>query len=196
MVEARSRGAWRAWLDAHHASSPGAWVVYRRKAAMEPGDPTYDDLVEEGLCFGWVDSRPGAVDEQRTRLYFAPRKPGSGWAVTNKARIEVLTAAGRMTPAGVAVVERARADGSWTRIDGSEAALEPDDLLAAFGRHPGSRASWDAFPRGVRRAILQWIEQARREETRAARLEETASLAARNVRANQWVPPDRREPRG
>ncbi len=192
-VEVRSRDAWRAWLEAHHAAQPGAWVVYRRKAAMEPGDPTYDDLVEEGLCFGWVDSRPGAVDDARTRLYFAPRKAGSGWATTNKARIEALAEAGLMAPAGQAVVDRAKADGSWTRIDGSEAAEEPPDLHAAFARYPGSQARWDAFPRGVRRAILQWIEQARSSETRAARIEETASLAARNERANQWVPP---EPRG
>jgi uncharacterized protein YdeI (YjbR/CyaY-like superfamily) len=192
-VETRSRAAWRAWLETHHASSPGAWVIYRRKAAAEPGDPTYDDVVEEALCFGWVDSRPGAVDEARTSLYFSPRKPGSGWADTNKARVEALAAAGLMAPAGRAVVDRARADGSWDRIAMSEAALEPDDLVAAFERFPGSRANWDAFPRGARRAILQWIEQAKRAETRTARIDETASLAAQGIRANQWTPRGSRE---
>ena len=149
-------------------------------------------MILEALCFGWVDSRPGPVDERRTKLYVAPRKPGSGWATSNKIRVEALAAAGLMAPAGLAAVARAKADGSWSRIDGSQAGIEPSDLLVGLARHPGARANWDAFPRGVRRAILQWIEHAKRPETRAARIKETASLAAQNVRANQWVPPDKR----
>ena len=187
-AEPRTRAAWRRWLAAHHASSDGCWVTYRKKKAATPRDPGYEELVQEALCFGWVDSRPGTVDDERTRLYFSPRRPGSAWAATNKARVERLIADGLMTPSGLAAIERAKADGSWSRIDGSEAAVEPDDLLAAFRRHRGSKAHWDAFPTGVRRQILQWIEQARRAETRAARIEETASCAARNVRANQGRP--------
>ena len=163
-------------------------MTYRRKQAATPKDPGYEELVLEALCFGWVDSRPGAVDDERTRLYFSPRRPGSAWAATNKARVERLIADGLMTAAGLAVIERAKADGSWSRIDGSEAAIEPPDLLSAFARHPGSRTNWDAFPPGARKQILQWIEQARRAETRAARIEETASCASRNVRANEWRP--------
>ncbi|MGL6278699.1 MAG: YdeI/OmpD-associated family protein [Gaiella sp.] len=187
-VEIRTRVAWRTWLERHHDVASGVWVVYRKQHAAGPDDPRYDDLVEEALCFGWVDSRPGRVDEDRTSLTFSPRKPGSGWAATNKARIERLTSAGLMAEAGLAAVERARADGSWSRIDGSEAGQVPDDLDAAFGAHPGARVHWDAFPPGVRRSILQWIEQARTAPTRARRIEETAAAAAGNVRANQWVP--------
>lgn len=187
-VEPGTRAAWRRWLASNHASSDGCWVTYRKRKAAGPKDPGYEELVLEALCFGWVDSRPGTVDEDRTRLYFSPRRPGSGWAATNKARIEMLVAEGLMTPAGIAVIERAKADGSWSRIDGSESAIVPPDLMAAFARHPGSQANWEAFPLGVRKQILQWIEQARREQTRAARVEETASCAERNVRANQWRP--------
>lgn len=185
--EARDRAAWRAWLAAHHADRDGVWVVTYKKSSGRP-TLTYDELVEEALCFGWVDSRPGTVDALRTKLYVAPRKRGSGWAATNKARIERLLQEGLMAPAGLAVLEAAKADGSWSLLDTSEAALVPDDLRAALGRHAGAEANFDAFPRGVRKAILQWIDLAKTAATRAKRVEETARLAAQNVRANQWKP--------
>ena len=187
-VEPRTRADWRAWLVANHLTSPGAWVVFRRRHAAGPEDPGYEELVLEAVCFGWVDSRPGTVDADRTKVYFAPRKPGSVWAASNKARVERLVEAGLMAPAGLAAVERARNDGSWTRIDGSEAAVEPEDLLAALDGRPGARDSWDAFPRGVRRAALQWIEQARRPATRAARIEDIVERAGRNERPREWSP--------
>ena len=185
--EARDRAAWRAWLAERHATSPGVWVVTYKKSSGRP-TLTYDELVEEALCFGWVDSRPGTVDALRTKLYVAPRKRGSGWAATNKVRIGRLLPAGLMAPAGLAALEAAKADGSWTLLDTSEAAVVPDDLRAAFARHAGAGANFDAFPLGVRKAILQWIALAKTDATRAKRVEETASLAAKNVRANQWRP--------
>jgi uncharacterized protein YdeI (YjbR/CyaY-like superfamily) len=121
-------------------------------------------------------------------LWFTRRKAGSGWARTNKERIVRLEAEGRMTPAGRALIDAAKTDGSWTLLDDVENLIVPDDLAAAFDRHPGSRQNFEAFPPSARRAILEWIVQARREATRAARLEESARLAAENVRANQWTP--------
>lgn len=190
-LEPRERRDLRAWLLEQHASSSGAWVVYPRKAARTT-EPDYDAIVEEVLCFGWVDSRPGRVDDRRTRVYISPRKPGSPWAATNKARIERLVADGRMTEAGQAVIDRAHADGSWTSIDASEAALVPPDLSDAFTTYPGSSENFAQFPRGVRKQILQWITLAKRPETRASRIDETARLAQQGIRANQWIPPDRR----
>lgn len=186
-VDATTRAAWRQWLLANHATATGAWAVTFKKSSGRAG-PTYEELVEEALCFGWVDSTGGKVDDLRSKLYFAPRKKGSGWASTNKARVERLAADGLMAPEGVAAVERAKADGSWALLDASEAATVGDDLRAAFARHPRSDANFEAFPRGVRKAILQWIDQARTPETRAKRVEETARLAAKNERANQWKP--------
>lgn len=183
--------AWRAWLARHHGSAAGVWVVTFKASSGRP-TPGYVALVEEALCFGWVDSRPGKVDALRTKLYFAPRKRGSGWAATNKSRVERLLAEGRMAPAGLASVEAAKADGSWSRIDGSEAAAVPDDLRAALDARPPAGANFDAFPRGVRKAILQWIELAKTPATRAKRVAETAAKAAENLRANQWVPKSRR----
>jgi uncharacterized protein YdeI (YjbR/CyaY-like superfamily) len=190
-VEPRTRAEWRAWLEANHATSPGAWAIFRRRHAAAPDDPGYEELVLEALCFGWVDSRPGTVDADHTKLYFAPRRPGSVWAASNKTRVERLAAAGLMAPAGFAALERAKADGSWSRIDGSQATEEPADLTAALDATERARAMWDAFPPGARRAILQWIQLAKRPETRAARVAETVARAARGERANQWSP---REP--
>ena len=189
-VQVEDRAQWRAWLAAHHASSPGVWLVTFKKGTGHPA-PSYDEIVEEALCFGWVDSRPGRVDDERTRLYVSPRKKGSGWAATNKARVERLVSAGLMTEAGQLVIDRAKADGSWTVLDSSEAAEVPDDLRAAFRRHRGSEAQFAAFPPGVRKQILQWIAQAKRPDTRASRVEETARLAKDGIRANQWTPKNR-----
>lgn len=174
-----------AWLEANHASSPGLWVVTYKKVAKQPA-PTYDEIVRAALRFGWVDSVPGRVDELRTKLYISPRKPGSAWAQTNKVRIEELLAQGLMHPAGMAKVDEAKASGAWSLIDSAQNAEIPDDLLAAFEGHPGSRENFEAFPKGVRKQILEWIAQAKTEPTRAKRVTETATLAAQNIRANQW----------
>ena len=147
----------------------------------------YDESVEQALCFGWVDSRDRTLDDRRTMLWFAPRKARSGWARSNKERIERLTAAGLMEPAGLALVEAAKADGSWTLLDAVEDLVVPDDLAAALDSAPPARAHWEAFPRSVRRSILEWIVHARRPETRARRVAVTAELASRNERANQWA---------
>lgn len=184
-VHVETRAEWRAWLASNHRESPGIWLVTWRKAAGRPA-PTYDDIVEEALCFGWVDSKTGKVDDIRTKLLVTPRKPGSGWSRPNKERVARLEAARLLAPAGAAVIDAAQADGSWTRLDAVEDLVMPDDLAAAFDRHPGSRRNWEAFPRSPKRGILEWILNAKRPETRAKRVEETARLAARNERANQW----------
>jgi uncharacterized protein YdeI (YjbR/CyaY-like superfamily) len=179
---AGTRERWRAWLAEHHADAPRVWVVTWKRATGRPA-PSYDDLVEEALCFGWVDSTAGTLDDERSMLRFTPRKPGSGWARTNKARVERLTAAGLMAEPGLESVRRAHEDGSWTLLDDVEALVVPDDLAAALAELPPARDNFDAFPPSARRAILLWLIQAKRAETREARVRKTAELAARNERA-------------
>ena len=186
-VQPGSLAEWRAWLAEHHGRGSGVWLVTWRAGSGGPRIG-YEESVEQALCFGWVDSKGRALDAERTMLWFAPRKRGSGWARTNKARIERLTAAGLMAPAGLAVIEAAKADGSWTLLDDVENLVVPDDLAAAFAAHPPAQQHWDAFPRSVRRAILEWIVQAKRAETRANRVAEAAAKAQVNERANQWRP--------
>lgn len=183
----KSRAAWRAWLAKHHTRAEGVWLISYKKGTGKPR-VDYEAAVEEALCFGWVDSLPRRLDDERTMLYFAPRKPGSGWSRPNKERVARLQAAGLMAPAGLAKVEAAQRDGSWAKLDAVEALDLPPDLTAALAAFPDARAHWDAFPRSVKRGILEWILAAKRPETRARRIAETSRLAQRNERANQWRP--------
>ena len=163
-----SRAEWRQWLERHHDSSPGVFVVYGKKAARLPG-PAYEDLIEEALCFGWIDGTLRPVDEQRTSLYFCPRRPGGMWAASNKARVERLRAAGHMTPAGEAVIARAVEDGSWTILDRSEALELPDELAEALAARPGSAAAFDALSPSLRKQLIYQVDSAKRPDTRQRR---------------------------
>ena len=174
-----------AWLKKNHAKSEGLWVVTYKKAAGKPA-PSYDEIVRAALCYGWVDSVPGKVDELRTKLYISPRKPKSAWSQSNKIRVAELTAAGLMAPAGLAKVEEAKASGTWNLIDSAQSGEVPKDLAAAFRKYKGSKQNFDAFPNGVKKQILEWIAQAKTDATRQKRITETAELAAQNIRANQW----------
>ena len=186
-VQPGTLAEWRDWLAANHDRAVGVWLVYYKKFSGK-ASITYEAAVEEALCFGWVDSQGNKLDDERTMLYFAPRQAGSGWSQPNKERVERLIAGGRMTPAGLAKIAAAQADGSWTLLDAVEALEVPPDLAAEFDKFADARANFDAFPRSARRGILEWIVQARRPETRATRIAETARLAQANVRANQWRP--------
>jgi uncharacterized protein YdeI (YjbR/CyaY-like superfamily) len=187
MVQPLTRAEWRAWLAANHATSNGIWFVSFRTATGKPR-VGYAESVEEALCFGWVDSRAGKLDAERSLLWFTRRNPRSGWARPNKERVARLEAAGLMEPAGLAMVEEAKRRGTWSMLDDVEDRIVPDDLAAAMDAIPPARANWDAFSSSSRRGILEWIVQAKRPETRAKRVDETARLAALNQKANQWTP--------
>ncbi len=176
---------WRAWLAEHHQRDKGVWLVMYKKATGK-AQVDYEAAVAEALCFGWIDSKGNKLDDERSLLWFAPRKSRSGWSRPNKERIERMMAAGRMTSAGLAKIEAAKADGSWEALDAIENLEVPADLVAALAQYPTAPANFDSFPRSVKRAILEWIANAKRAETRAKRVAETAQLAEQNIRANQW----------
>ena len=161
------------------------WVITFKQATGKPRVP-YDELVEEALCFGWIDSKPNTLDDERSMLWLAPRKPGTGWSRPNKERVAKMIRAGGMRPAGLAKVEAAQRDGSWTALDAVEALVVPPDLAVVLASRPPARERFDGFPRSVKRGILEWIATAKRPETRARRVAETARLAQHNARANQW----------
>ncbi len=184
-VHAETRAEWRAWLAENAETASAVWLVSWRKGTGRPAVP-YAEAVTEALAFGWVDSVQNRIDDERSMLYFARRKRGSGWARPNKLRVAELEASGLMTEAGRRVVEAAKADGSWTLLDDVEDLVVPPDLAAAFAQHPGAAEHWEAFPRSAKRGILEWIVQAKRPATRAARIEQTAETASRGERANQW----------
>lgn len=183
-VEVAGRNELRRWLTAHHERTEGAWLVTWKRP--DPRFLPYDDIVEELLCFGWVDSLPRKLDDRRSMLLISPRKPGSGWSKLNKERAERLIAQGLMMASGSQKIEQAKASGHWTKLDSIEVLEIPSDLLQAFEAYPSALANWHAFPPSARRGILEWIIQAKKPETRARRIDETAQKAGRNERANQW----------
>lgn len=186
-VHAETREDWRRWLIEHHRSVTAVWLVSWKKATGRPA-MSYDDAVSEALAVGWVDSRPRRLDDERTMLYFTPRKPTSAWSRPNKLRVERLRGEGAMLPAGEEAVAAAVANGAWTVLDEVEDLVVPQDLAAALARYPSAEQNWSAFPRSARRGILEWIVQAKRPQTRERRVEETARLAEVDQRAAQWTP--------
>lgn len=177
LLEPASRTEWREWLAAHHADSQGVWLAVGKKGNTITA-LTYEDAVQEALCFGWIDSTVRTLDADRFRQLLTPRKRGSNWSASNKIRVERLIAEGLMTPAGLSAIERAQADGSWTLLDDVEALVMPPDLVAALAAESGARAAFDATPAGSRKLALYWIASAKRPETRAARIAETVRRSA------------------
>ncbi len=173
---------WSDWLARHHGSTPGVWLVTARRST---GRQTigYDAAVVEALRFGWVDATVRTLDEKRSMQWFSPRRPTSGWAASNKARIEQLRAEGRLEPAGERAVRVAQENGTWTMYDDVEALVVPPDLAAALAELPGAREAWEGFSPSARRLMLTWVVQAKRPETRARRILEIAGTAARGERA-------------
>lgn len=166
-VHLRTAAEWSRWLRTHHATQRGAWLVAYR-ATTGKARITYEDSVVEALRYGWIDSVQKPVDDERTATLFTPRRWGSGWSGSNKVRVARLIDEGLMTPAGLAAVEAAKRDGSWTLLDSVEALEVPADLRRALGR-AGMRR-FDALPPGQRKERLRALVTAKRPETRAKRV--------------------------
>ena len=180
-LEVTSRAHWRAWLAQHHADTPGVWLVLWKRD-RGPHVP-YDDVVEEALCFGWVDSQVKGLDADRGLQLMTPRRPTSTWARSNKERVARLTAAGLMTPAGLAVVEAAKASGSWSLLDTVEALEEPAELRAALDAVPAARTAWEGFPPSAKKQLLFWVVSAKTSPTRERRITTIVAEAAEGRRA-------------
>ena len=179
-VHPLTREAWRDWLVANHDTQAGVWLV-SYKASTGKGRITWDEIVDEAICFGWIDSVQRTLDPERTMQLITPRKTGSPWSALNKRRIERLEMEGRMAPAGSAKIEAAKRDGSWTDADAVEALTVPQDLAIALAADPLSEANFSAFSPSVRKQLLWWIHSAKRAETRKKRIETVVTSAAQKV---------------
>lgn len=184
-VEVADRAQWRAWLMANHHLRESIWLVFPRKGAGGTW-LSNDDIVEEALCFGWIDSLPRRLDDSRSMLRISPRKPGSAWSALNKRRATKMIDAGLMMPQGLAVIDAAKRNGQWDALNAVESLDLPPDLVTALRENGDAMALFEAFPRSVKRGILEWIAAAKRPATRKARIDTTAAMAAVNRRANQW----------
>jgi uncharacterized protein YdeI (YjbR/CyaY-like superfamily) len=163
--------AWRDWLEAHHEESGGAWVCLAKKGTTEPTSLTYDQALDEALCQGWIDSQVRRLDELTFRQRFTPRRARSPWSKNNVSRIERLAGEGRLKPAGLAAVERAKEDGRWAAAYSGQAGIVvPDDLAAALKADPAAKAMFEILTSQNRYAILLRIQSAKRPDTRTRRI--------------------------
>lgn len=181
-VHPKTRAAWRRWLAKNHAVSDGVWLVFYKRATGKPR-VEYGEAVEEALCFGWIDSKAGTIDEERSMLTFTPRNPKSAWSKPNKQRVSKLIDEGKMTEAGLAAIATAKENGAWTALDAVEALIVPPDLAKGFASNRRAKVNFDAFSPSSKKVILRWIESAKRKETREKRVAETVRLAAQNIKA-------------
>jgi uncharacterized protein YdeI (YjbR/CyaY-like superfamily) len=170
---------WRAWLDANHAASDGVWLEFAKKGSGET-TLTYDEALDAALAYGWIDSQVRRLDERFYLQRFTPRRARSPWSKRNRELAEAMIAAGRMQPAGLAEVERAQADGRWERAYDSPAnATVPDDLQAALDASPKAAAFWETLSKQNRYAITYRLQDAKKPETRARRLEQFVAMLER-----------------
>jgi uncharacterized protein YdeI (YjbR/CyaY-like superfamily) len=165
-----SRAEWRTWLADHGDRPDGLWVVYRKKSSIVDG-PLYHELVEEALCFGWIDSVTKRVDDDRLIQWFSPRRKGGIWSPLNKERIDRLIGQGHMSERGRVVIDEAIADGSWSQYDDVEALVIQEDLRDALDESPDARDAWEATSPSTKKLHLWQIYSAKRPETRASRIE-------------------------
>jgi uncharacterized protein YdeI (YjbR/CyaY-like superfamily) len=181
-VEIASRTQWRAWLSKNHDVFHAIWLVSYKTSTGRPR-LDYGDLVDEALCFGWIDSTVRTIDDERAANYLSRRKKGSIWSRSNKQRIDRLVADGLMTPAGQALIDAAKADGSWTIYDPVEDLVVPPDLASALKMDPVAAQYFEAFAPTRKKPILWWVYSAKKPETRAARVAEIVRLAHDNIKA-------------
>ena len=186
LVEPGSRADWRAWLAEHGDQKAGVWLVLHkgREAPL-----TYVEAVEEAVAAGWIDSKANKLDDRRYKLWVVPRKRGSMWASSNKERVARLTEQGLMTPRGQAIVDAAKADGSWTAFDAAMELQPPEELRAALGEDAAAAAFFAGLTASRQRVILAWILEAKTAETRSKRVLRTAEAAAQGLRPDQWPRP-------
>lgn len=176
---AKDRAAWREWLRQHHTTESAVWLVYDKGSGRTL---SWADIVQEALCYGWIDSRPGKVSETQSKLYISKRRPKSVWSKINKAYVEELIKQGLMQPAGQSAIDVAKENGSWSALDLSDALVYPPELIQGFEKDTVAAQNFASFPESSRRNTLQWIYDAKTDQTRLNRVKQIIDNARNNIR--------------
>jgi len=173
---AKDRATWRQWLVDNHANESAIWLVFDKGAERTL---TWVEIVQESLCFGWIDGRAQKVSETQSRIYVSKRKPKSAWSKVNKQHVEKLIVSGEMTEAGLTAIKLAKANGSWDLLNNSDNLIFPAELEEKFQEYPTARANFEAFSPSSKRLILQWIYDAKTDTTKHIRVTQTVESAER-----------------
>lgn len=176
---------WRNWLKKNHKTSESVWLIYFKKKSNMPSI-TWSEAVDEALCFGWIDSKAKPIDDEKYMQFFTKRKPKSVWSKINKEKVKVLIEEGHMTSAGIAVIEIAKENGSWTILDEVEELTIPSDLEKAFKKYKGSKEYFESLSKSVKKMILHWLVSAKRIETREKRIQEIVIQASQKLKPKQF----------
>ena len=178
----KNRDEWRAWLEEQHQTESEVWLIYYKKHTGKQSI-RYEDAVEEAVCFGWIDSKVKRIDEEKYMQRYTPRKELSNWSESNKKRVRKLIANGLMTQAGLEVVEIAKRNGSWNRLDDIDKELVvPGDLEAALAQNPKAEENFTGFAISHKKQYLWWLKSAKRAETRERRIREIVKRAEENIK--------------
>ena len=176
---AKDRKSWRVWLEENHKKESAIWLVFDKGKGRTM---SWQDIVEEALCYGWIDSRPGKVSETQSKIYISKRKPKSVWSKINKQNVEKLIKEGLMQPSGLASIETAKLNGSWSALDLSDKLIYPPELIDLFEKDGTAKVNFEKFPVGTKRNTLQWIYDAKTEVTQLKRIKQTVEAANENIR--------------
>lgn len=185
VVYARNRKEWRAWLMKNHTTQKSVWLIIYH-TGIETPSVYYDEAVEEAICFGWIDSIAHKRDSESKYQFFAIRKPRSNWSKANRDRAQKMIQKKSMKPAGMAMIELAKKTGTWTALLNVQKGVIPADLQALLNKNKTALKNFTAFPPSSKRIILEWIQNAKKPETRKQRIETTVQMAAKNLKANHY----------
>jgi uncharacterized protein YdeI (YjbR/CyaY-like superfamily) len=177
---------WRNWLERHHNQYTSIWLIIYRKNGDTPS-VQYNEALEQALCFGWIDSKINKRNSESHYQYFSPRNPNSNWSKVNKDKVDRLIQQGQMSDAGLEMVELAKANGTWDALNDVELLIPHHDMQMMLNANRAAKENWEAFPRSLKRGILEWIFNAKKPETRMERIQTTVEKAALNIRANQYI---------
>jgi uncharacterized protein YdeI (YjbR/CyaY-like superfamily) len=177
---------WREWLHDNHNSSKGVHLVFYR-VSSEKESMRWEDAVQVAICYGWIDSTVRKIDEERRKQMFTPRKDKSVWSKLNKTYIEKLIANNLMHESGLKKIETARKNGSWESLDAVESLEMPKDLETAFSKNKTALENYHKFSPSYRKSYLYWLNQAKREETRTARITQIVSFCEQNIKSRDTL---------
>ena len=173
---------WRTWLHDNHHTSTGVYLIFYR-VDSEQESMRWEEAVQVAICYGWIDSTVKRLDDERRRQMFTPRKDKSVWSKLNKTYIEKLIAENLMHESGLKKIAIAKTNGSWEALDHVEDLIVPQDLEAAFQQNKTALDNYNNFSKTYRKSYLYWLNQAKREETRQARIAEIVRLCEQNIKA-------------